>query len=401
MKVLVIHDRFQFKGGAERLVLILAEALKADLMTEFWTPESFEIPEWLCRDAIYGVSNSGDAINRVSTEHKQKLFILDKAEAPQIVWRYFRAHFNFIFKTRKIIRQYDTVIFSGNNCLSAAINCQRGTRKIFYCHSPVRHVFDLWKLNRSEQKKIWKKIIYYNIGAHFIKFIYWLGLKMMNITIANSENTKNRLWRFSRQKTNWVIFPPIDTEKFQPARNTSQSEVGGWLGQGDYFLSTGRVERLKRIPDIISAFQKMPNKKLVVVSGGPELEKVRQMAVGYDNIKIVGWVSDEELKNYLGNCLATIYIPIDEDFGMSPVESMAAGKPCLGVFDGGLKETIIDEKTGKFVPANYTIDDLISAVNWLTTERAVAMRADCETQAKKFRKEVFVEKMKEVVGNMD
>ena len=46
MRILIIHDRFQFRGGAERLVLILTEALKADLMTEFWTEESFEIPEY-------------------------------------------------------------------------------------------------------------------------------------------------------------------------------------------------------------------------------------------------------------------------------------------------------------------------------------------------------------------
>lgn len=362
-KILIIHDRFQFRGGGERLILILANALGADLMTEFWEPDSFAKEEF----------------------QGKNLYVLDKGEYPKIVWRYFRAHFNFIFKARKIIRKYDTVIFSGNNCLSGAINCKRGTRKIFYCHSPIRHVFDLWKLNKSEQKKAWKRIIYYNIGAHGIKLIYWLGMKMMNVTVANSENIKKRLWRFSRQKTDFVVYPPIEIEKYK------------WLGQSDYYFSWGRLERLKRIPDIVSAFQKMPDKKLIVASGGPDLEKVKQMAAGYDNIKVIGWVSDEELKNYIGNCLATIYIPIDEDFGMSPLESMAAGKPCLGVAEGGLLETIVDEKTGKFIPANYTIDDIVAAVNWLTPERCLALRADCEAQAQKFSKEKFVEKMKEIV----
>jgi glycosyltransferase involved in cell wall biosynthesis len=255
-------------------------------------------------------------------------------------------------------------------------------------------------LNRSEQKKAWKRIIYYNIGAHGIKFIYWLGLKMMNITIANSENIKNRLWKFSHQKTDYIIYPPIDIDKFknqEPVRRSDNGSLASEGGQNDYFLSTGRVERLKRIPDIISAFQKMPDKKLIVASGGPDLEKIKQMAVGYDNIKIVGWVSDEELKNYIGNCLATIYIPIDEDFGMTPLESMSAGKPCIGVAEGGLLETIIDEKTGKFIPAKYTIDDIVTAVNWLTQEKCLAMKQDCEGQSKKFSKEIFVEKMKEVV----
>ncbi len=371
-KILIIHDRFQFKGGAERLVLILAKALNADLMTEFWEPDSFSKNEFTGKN----------------------LYLLSKGEAPQIVWRYMRAHLSYFFRTYKILRKYDTIIFSGNNCLSASFPIRllelfkfRKFKKrfILYCHSPVRHAFDLWKLNRSEQRKLWKKIIYYNIGAHIIKFIYWLGLKQMNFTIANAENIKKRLWNFSHHKTDKVIYPPIETHKFK------------WISQENYYLSFGRVERLKRIVDIIKTFQQMPDKKLVVVSGGPDLEKIKDMAQGYENIKVVGWVSDEELKNYLGKCLATIYIPLDEDFGMTPLESNSAGKPCIGVAEGGLLETIIDEKTGKLIPAKYQISDLIDAVNWMTPEKALSMRENCETQAEKFSTERFIKEMKEVV----
>ena len=382
MKILIIHDRFQFRGGAERLILILAKALNADLMTEFWEPDSFDIPRWLqCRDAIHRVS--GDAINGAST--KQKLFILDKGEHPQIVLRYFRAQFNFLFKTKKIIQNYDTILFSGNNCLTASFNCKRGTRKILYCHSPVRHVYDLKEKCRNEQTSAWKKFFYYNLGSYLIRFIYGTGIRRMHQIIANSHNIKNRLKNFVKINTNHVIYPPIDIDKFV------------WLGQKDYYLSFGRVERLKRIPDIVSAFQKMPDKKLIVVSGGPDLEKIKDMAKNYNNIQVIGWVSDSELKEYIGNCIATIYIPIDEDFGMTPLESNAAGKPCIGVNEGGLKETILNEKTGKLIPANYTTSDLIDAVNWMTPERASNMRNDCESQASKFSAQKFVKQIKSVI----
>ncbi len=386
-KILIIHDRFQFKGGAERLVLILAKALKADLMTEFWTEESFEIPNWLQNSKIISRQENGfdREIEPKPLSKRQKLFILNKGEAPWIVWRYFRAQLNFLFKAAKIVRRYDTVIFSGNNCLTASFNCKRGTKKILYCHSPVRHVFDLRKKYRREQSKLWKKIIYYDIGSWLIKFIYWLGINKMDIIIANSENIKNRLKNFIHQKTDYVIYPPIDINKFK------------YVGQGDYYLSFGRIEKLKRIPDIIRAFQQMPDKKLVVISGGPDLEKVKIMSKGYKNIKIAGWLNDQELANYLGSCIATIYIPIDEDFGMSPLESNAAGKPCIGVDEGGLKETIIDKKTGKLIPAKYTLKDLINAISWMTPERALAMRKDCEEHAKKFSKERFIKEMKEIV----
>jgi len=362
-KILIIHDRFQFKGGAERLVLILANALNADLMTEFWELESFDKEEFKGKN----------------------LYVLDKGETSQIVWRYFRAHFNFLFKTRKIVRQYNTVIFSGNNCLTASFNCKKGTRKILYCHSPVRHVFDLKQKCKFEQTNLLNRFVYYYIGSWGIRFIYWLGLRQMDFIIANAKNIKKRLWNFSHQKTDKVVYPPIEVDEFK------------WIEQGDYYLSFGRLERLKRIPDIIKAFQQMPNKKLVVVSGGSDLEKVKEMAKDYSNIKVVGWVTDEELADYVGKCIATIYIPIDEDFGMTPVESMSAGKPCIGVAEGGILETIVEEKTGKFIPADYVTDDLIKAVEWMTLEQAFSMKEDCIEHSKKFSTERFVREMKEIV----
>jgi len=361
-KILIIHDRFQFRGGAERLILILARALQSDIVTEFWTAESYS-----------------------QKEAPGKIFALSSGEAPWIVWRYFRAQFLFLFKTRKIMKNYDTIIFSGNNCLAAGFIFWHSKKKILYCHSPVRHAFDLFKFSRAEQKNLWKKIIYYNLGAWVIRFIYWLSLKNMDVVIANAENIKQRLEKFVHQTSDYVVYPPIEINKFK------------WLSQGDYYLSFGRLERLKRIPDIIQAFQKLPHKKLIVVSGGPDLEKIKAMAQDYKNITVVGWVEDEVLAKYIGDAIATLYLPINEDFGMTPLEAMAAGKPCIGVFEGGLKETIIDKKTGKFISADYTIDDIISAVNWLTPEKALAMKENCIIQANKFSEEKFINQMKEII----
>lgn len=364
MKTLIIHDRFQFRGGAERLVLILARALNADIVTEFWTDESYD-----------------------PKEAPGKLFVLSSGEAPWIVWRYFRAQLLFLFKTRSIIQDYDTLIFSGNNCLAASFHFKHGKKKILYCHSPVRHAFDLFEFSRSEQKRLWKRVIYYSLGAHLIRFIYRLSLKKMHTVVANSYNIKDRLEKFVRHPANHVVYPPIDIHKFK------------WIAQGDYYLSFGRLERLKRIPDIVRAFQAMPHKKLIVVSGGPDLAKVKEMANGHPNIQVTGWVSDDELKNLIGNCIASIYIPLNEDAGMTQLESMSAGKPCLGVFDGGLKETILDEKTGKFIPAGYTTQDLINAVAWLTPKRASSMRQACEQHAQAFSSDRFIQQIKQIISS--
>ena len=357
MKILIIHDRFQFRGGAERLVLIMAKALDADILTEFWI--------------------DGETFDK--SEVDNKLFILDKDDPNIMAWRYFRAQKNFILKTRKIIKNYDLVIFSGNNCLSTSIHLKKNQKHFLYCHSPVRHVFDLFKKFRSEQKNILKKIFYYNIGAWGIIIIYWLGLSKFKTVIANSKNCR---------KKSEVIWPPIQTNKFK------------WIDQKDYYLSFGRVDKLKRVHDIVKAFQQMPDKRLIVSSGGDDLENIKNLAKNYDNIKILGWVEDKELKNLVGNCIAPIYLPIDEDAGMVPLEANSAGKPAIINYDGGFKEIIQDEVNGKFIPKNYSIEEIKNAVKWMSPDRAMLMKDACEQQAQNFSEQKFVIKIKKVIWNL-
>jgi len=199
--------------------------------------------------------------------------------------------------------------------------------------------------------------------------------------MANSRNVQNRLQKFVNIKST-VVYPPIDTYKFNFKKQFSQSKLAG---QEDYYLSFARLVDLKRVKDIVRAFQQMPNKKLVVASGGPEFDKIKEMSQDYKNIEILGFVSDELLAKLVGNCIANIYIPLNEDFGMTPLEAAAVGKPTIGVNSGGLKETIIHEQTGYLILEKYELGDIINAVEWLDTGRAIQMRESCIQQAEKFK----------------
>lgn len=361
MKTLIIHDRFQFRGGAERLVLDLARGLQADILTEFWTPESFP-----------------------RSEAPGKVFVLDSGEPHMIVLRYFRAQWNFWWKTRGLVSQYDTIIFSGNNCLSAAFRPLPHQKIICYCHTPVRYVYDLLAERRRNEPSALKRVLYYDIGKWLIRFIYRSGLSRMQTVIANSENVRERL-QFYCHTESMVIHPPIRTDVFQ------------WIEQGDYYLSFARLDELKRIDRIVRAFQRLPEKRLIIASGGDAEEQIRALAVGYSNIEIIGWVDDARLKDLIGRCIATIYIPVNEDFGMSPLEGMTAGKPCIGVNEGGLRETIVDGETGVLIPRECRVEDLVQAVQSLTSDRALGMRAACEARAKQFDSQIFLEKMKTAI----
>ena len=149
---------------------------------------------------------------------------------------------------------------------------------------------------------------------------------------------------------------------------------------------------------IIQAFTQLPEKCLIVSSTGPEEKYLKQLAEGFDNIQFTGDINDQELQKLIGNAIATIYTPKDEDFGISPVESMAAGKPVIGVKEGGMLETVIHEKTGWLIPSNPSPENIIQAVGEATPEKTISMRVACEEQAQNFRTEIFEKKMRALIG---
>ncbi|PIR94924.1 glycosyl transferase family 1 [Candidatus Falkowbacteria bacterium CG10_big_fil_rev_8_21_14_0_10_37_6] len=353
-KILIIHDRFQYRGGGERLCLIMANGLKADILTEYWDEEN----------------------SFVKSEALGKIFMLGKKFNIRGLG-YVSAQLRFFFKT-DFIKNYDIIIFSGNNCLSAAWRA-RGKRKIMYCHTPVRYAYDLKNYYFKSYPFYLKPVFLF--FAYLARFIYQWGIKKMDKIMANSKNVQNRLKYYCHMESA-VVYPPIDTEKFK------------WLGQNDYYLSFARLVDLKRVADIARAFQKMPDKKLIIASGGPEFASIKKLAANFNNIKVLGFVSDEKLAELVGNCIANIYIPRQEDFGMSPLEAASAGKPTIGVDDGGLRETVLHGKTGYLMSKNYKIEDLIVAVKWLDYNKAERMKKYCEKQAEKFSKSVFLEGVK-------
>ena len=356
MKIAVCHDYFNKRGGGERVVMTIAKALDADIYAGFI--------DW---------KNTYPELSKMNT--KEICGSLNQ-------WKIARAFEKYDFSG------YDLVICSGTWCISASKNHP----SIWYCHTPARWLYRFLKsshaIDATAESPV-KKMILKSFVRTFS--IYWKRKDMQYVKafdriLCNSRNVMGRVRKCYGQdayEKSSVLYPPILTEKFT------------WRRQGDFYLSTARLDSLKRVDRIVSAFMKMPEKKLVVVSGGPELEKIRKMAEGHENIRIMGWVPEKKLHTLMGSCIATVYIPVDEDFGMSPVESMAAGKPCIGVAEGGLKETIVHGKTG-YLCRHADADEIEKAVSYMTPGRALAMRKSCTSRAKKFSSKEFTRKIKSI-----
>ena len=360
-KVLILHDYFLYKGGGERLVISLAKNLKADVATAFIAKDAFD--------------PRAEGIKTIEL-YKEKPW----SRVPG--FRYLQVQLSFLLKT-SFVKNYDVIVYSGD-CLVAMLRA-KGKRNIAYMHTPPRHLYDLYQ-ERLRSYPLWKKILF----VPFVWFNRWrfeFLSRKLDAIITNSKNTQARIKHYLGLDST-VVYPPCDTLPFTN------------LGQGDYFFSWARLYDVKRVDTIVEAFTALPNKKLVVASGGPELEKIKEIAKNSPNITILGWINDEQLLSYLGKCLATIYIPIQEDFGMTAVESMQAGKPVIGVAEGGLLEIIEPQKNGFLLKPNFSVDDLRGAINAMTPEKAQAMEGACHETATKFSESSFVEGMRNVIfGN--
>ena len=212
----------------------------------------------------------------------------------------------------------------------------------------------------------------------------------MDVVITNSKNVQERLRQYVGIEDAVVIHPPVEVNRYE------------WLGQENYFLSTARLEPYKRVDMIVQAFMQMPDRKLVVASGGSELSRLRKVAEDHANIRFTGWCSDRELRELLGRCTASIYLPMDEDFGISPIESMAAGKPVITVNEGGTRETVVHGETGLLLSPSVLDNPgsacaaISTAVEQISSQWA-DMRTACEHRATLYDVSVFDGKIRNLV----
>lgn len=293
------------------------------------------------------------------------------------LWRQFKLARAFQQRTR-FIKTYDTVIYSGFYT-PLAVQQHRQGNNLYYCHTPPRFIYDQRDFYLQQLPQALRPVL-----QAFIDYLqprYETAVACMDKIVTNSENVQSRIQKYLG-KTASVVYPPCDTQHFI------------WQGQGDYYLSTARLDPLKRVESIVRAFLNLPDKKLIVASGGAQWSYLKKLAENAPNIQFTGWLSESALHNLVGNALAVIYVAKEEDFGMSPVEAMAAGKPVIGVAEGGLLETILPEQTGILLPPDFTPQQLAAAVQSLTASRALAMREACVLQAQGFNTERFITQMR-------
>jgi glycosyltransferase involved in cell wall biosynthesis len=355
MRHIILHDYFESLDGGGKLSSILAQGLELEIGYGFARPGHAFLPASL-RQVDLG------------------------AHSALPLWRQIKLARAFERRT-DFLRAYHGVIYSGFYSPLAVARHTNGPN-VLYCHTPPRFLYDQRDFYLASLSPPLRPLLRAFIADFQPR--YERAVSRMDLLIANSDNVRRRIQRYLGQDAQ-VIYPPCDTARFT------------WQGQGDYYLSTARLDPLKRVDTIVRAFLEMPDKRLIVASGGAELARLRRLARNAPNIRFTGWLSEREMHQLVGRAIAILYLPKDEDFGMSPVEAMAAGKPVIGVAEGGLLETVIPGETGLLLKADFSVEDIRAAVEHIEPGRALSMRPACEARAQCFRNELFLARMREIL----
>ena len=360
MKVALVHDWLLKLGGAERVLIALHRIF----------------PEAPIHTLFYDKSFSGRYLGKaeIRPSFLQKIPNIKKLH-PWFKFLMPSAAESFDFS------RFDLVISSSHEFVHGVIT-RPETKLISYYHSPSRLLWDrshdyLRDFRKRNPEPL--KLALIRIGQHFLRLWDWPAARRPNVMVANSKHVAERIKKYYGRDAK-VIYPPVEVPRgsnssrsfslvqrlaprasaFLPllrqgfggdhakkAAESARRTAPARLTNDAYFLIVSQLYPHKNLDLAVQTFKKLPEFDLVIIGQGPERKRLQKMIGESGNIKLSGFVPDEELPNYYENCLAYL-ICNEEDFGISSVEAMFFGKPVLALRKGGSTESVIKGETGEF-----------------------------------------------------
>lgn len=357
MNIALVHDWLTNMAGAEKVLLELTKIYPdAPIYTSVFDPKG----------------SKAFANKKVVTSFLQKFPLVKKKRELLIPFT------PFVFEQFNLDK-YDVVI-SNNSFPSKGVLTKPDTIHICYCHTPARYLWEPEVDDRASNgffSGLRKKT------AHNLRIWDRVAADRVDYYFANSKYIAERIKKYYEHDSK-VIYPPVDVDKFKIAK---KEDIG------DYFLFVSRLVPYKKCDLVIEAFNDL-GLPLKVIGRGPERNRLIKMAK--ENIEFLGFLSDEELRRYYARAKAFIFAA-EEDFGIVPVEAMAAGRPVIAYGAGGVLETVVENKTGIFFK-EQTPQCLIEAVRSFKGEEFDPK--EIRNQAEKFSTKRFLKEFAEKVDNI-
>lgn len=368
MKVAIVHDWLVGYAGAERVLeQLIALFPEADLFT-------------ICN----------------FLPEEERFFLKEKSPSTSFIqklpWakRHYRSYLPLmpLAIEQLDLSAYDLII-SSSHAVAKGVLTGPDQLHISYVHSPIRYAWDL-QHQYLRESKLEKGVKGWIAKWLLHKIRLWDSRTGNGVDhfVANSRFIARRIKKAYRREAR-VIYPPVDVSSF-----TLQEE------KEEFYLTASRLVPYKRIDLIVDSFLSMPDKQLVVIGDGPDMEKIRTRAS--PNIKLLGYQPFDVLRDHMQRARAFVFAA-EEDFGIAPVEAQACGTPVVAFGKGGALETICGltesgSPTGVFFQ-QQTVESLVEAVRLFERKVESFSPANCRENAMRFSTDSFCEQFRSLVAS--
>ena len=370
-EVALIHDWFLVDsfGGGEKVTFLIDKILS----------NKFSNPDLFC--LVESITNTE---KNVFLDRQIKTSFIQNLPFGKKNVQYYLPIIPFAIEQLNLDK-YDLII-SSSHLASKSVLSSPDQLHISYVHTPMRYAWDQMNTYLKHSK-----ISRY--GGEFLLRYILFKLRQWDFTsslrpdylIANSNFTSKRIKKYWGLNAE-VIHPPVDTKRFKFK-----------IYREEYYLCVTRLVPNKRVDLLIKAFNKL-ELKLVIVGNGPEKEKLMKFAK--PNIIFHGNASNQKIENLMSRCRAFVYSGI-EDFGIAPVEAMAAGAPVIALAKGGILDTVNcltncskdDTPTG-ILFKKQTSQDIVDTIDWYE-DKKIWKKFDSEKlnhHSKQYDTSIFVRK---------
>jgi glycosyltransferase involved in cell wall biosynthesis len=326
-KVALVHDWLTGMRGGERCLEVFCELFpSADLYTLLHVPGSVT-PEIESR--------------RIVTSFIQRL--------PQAERRY--RHYLPLFPAA--VRAFDLtgydLVLSSSHAVAKSVRVPAGVRHVCYCFTPMRYVWDLYDDYFGPRSGLAARMLMPPLAAWLRRWDRATAAGVHHF-VAISRFVADRIRRTYGREAD-VIYPPVDVSRFRIEETT-----------GDFYLVVSALTPYKRVDLAVEACNRL-GRRLLVVGTGPEERRLRGLAG--PTVEMLGWRDDTETARLYARCRALLFPPL-EDFGITPLEAMAAGRPVIAYGRGGVRETVVppgeaEAPTGLFFE-HQTVEALVEAI---------------------------------------
>lgn len=355
MKVALVHDWLTGMRGGERVLEVLCRLY----------------PDATLHTLIH---------NRGAMSPTIEAMRIVESDLPRwpLARRHFRVYLPFF---PRLIEQFDLsgydLVVSSSHCVAKGVIPPAGVPHICYCHTPMRYVWDMYHDYRNARGPLAK--LFMSVTRGPLRRWDVRSAQRVHHFIANSNHVADRIRRHYGREAD-VIHAPVDSDFFTPGDGKP----------GEYYLIVSALVPYKKVELALDAFRG-GERRLVVIGSGSDAERIRSL--GGPGITFLDNVDDADLRDWYRGARALIF-PGEEDFGITPLESMACGRPVIAYGRGGALETVVEGITGHFF-TEQSVPALRAAVD--NFERMVFTREAVRQRALAFSTAIFTNTLREYI----